>query len=68
MFSISNNDIYISVKRRVYELIGCLTKNYPNCIENYEEGTQIRDTFFRTLEDVVINQNTVSIHKETEIF
>lgn len=50
----------ISVQSRIFQLIGCLAKDYPDCIENDAgDGVEIRDMYFKALERAVINQQEV---------
>lgn len=46
----------------MYGLIGCLAKDYPDCIVNVaEDGMKIRDIFFKALETVAVNKQCVSL-------
>lgn len=48
------------VQCRIYGLIGCLAKDYPDCIENIvEDGVRIRDMYFKAMENAVINKQDV---------
>ncbi|XP_055310881.1 DNA-dependent protein kinase catalytic subunit-like [Sitodiplosis mosellana] len=49
------------VQCRIFGLIGCLAKDYPDCIENAaEDGLKIRDMYFKVLENAVINKQDTS--------
>lgn len=57
---ITINCMLISVQSRIFQLIGCLAKDYPDCIENDAgDGVEIRDMYFKALERAVINQQEV---------
>lgn len=57
---INHFNFIISVQCRIFELIGCLAKDYPDCIENDAvDGVKIRDMYFEVLEKAVVNQQDV---------
>lgn len=47
------------VKRRLYELMGCVCKDYPDCVDN-KSRIIIRDMYFKSLEDVALKQHGVN--------
>lgn len=62
--------VFIVVQCRIYGLIGCLAKDYPDCMENIDENgignkdenvIKIRDMYFRALEIAIINKQDVNI-------
>ncbi|XP_031631692.1 DNA-dependent protein kinase catalytic subunit-like [Contarinia nasturtii] len=58
-----------TVQSRIFGLIGCLAKDYPDCIENVvEDGMKIRDIFFKALENVVVNKQNTTLIQLTGAF
>lgn len=56
---------FMIVQSRIFGLIGCLARDYPDCIENpVEDGIKIRDMFFKVLESAVVNKHDVSCSQQ----
>lgn len=51
---------FFTVLSRIYALIGCFAKDYPDTIEtNTDDGVKIRNMYLKALEKAVIEQHDV---------
>lgn len=48
-----------AVSQKMFENIGLMTKDYPECIPN-DDAMRVRDIYFKTLEEILLNQCDVS--------
>lgn len=49
----------IAVMRRVYELIGLLVREYPDCVTTVDQTILIKNMFFGTLEKALLTLHNV---------
>lgn len=52
------------VLHRIYELIGMLSREYPDCITADFETIRIKDMFLLTLEKSLLNQEEVNLSSQ----
>lgn len=51
---------FVAVLSRIHVLIGRFALDYPDCIDDRNDGPKIRDMYFKALEKAVITQQDVN--------